>query len=103
MADTVTLELAIDTKDEDTLRAIEDALSDVAPERWPDTREIVTIIAIVSSAITLVNALLDLKKRLSKEVPSPPSIVIRNADRVELTLPNATEETLRALIEDSES
>ena len=103
MTDTVTLELAIDTKDEETLRVIEATLSDVAPERWPDNRDIVTIIAIASSAITLVNALLDLKKRLKKELKSPPSVIIRNADRVELSLPDVTEETLRVLIKGSEA
>jgi len=93
------LELAIDTVDEETVRAIEEALGDVSPERWPQTREIVTIITIAASTVALINALLDLKAKLSKKGLAPPTIVIRNVERLELALPDATKTSLEALIQ----
>ncbi len=86
MSGEVTLELAIDTKDEQTLR---------------ETRDILTIITIASNAVALVDALLSLKSRFHQQQATPP-IVIKNVNRLELTLPNATPESLRELISDSE-
>jgi hypothetical protein len=103
MGGEVTLELAVDTKDEETLRAIEQALGGVSPQRWQDTRDIITIITVVSSAVALINALLDLKNKLSKQESPPPSIVIKNVNRLELTLPNATVDSLQALIRDTDA
>jgi len=100
MADDVTLEIEIDTTDEETVRAIEEALAELEPQRWDQTRELVTILTIAASAVALVNALLDLKKRLSKPETPPPTIVIKNVNRLELNMTEATEETLRELIED---
>ncbi|WP_112239895.1 hypothetical protein [Kribbella monticola] len=100
MADEVTLEIEIDTTDETTVRAIEAALAEVEPQRWDQTREVVTILTIAASAVALVNALLDLKKRLSKPDTPAPTIVIKNLNRLELNMSDATPETLRELIED---
>jgi hypothetical protein len=101
MADDVKLEIEIDTTDEATVRAIEDALAEVEPQRWPQTREVVTILTIAASAVALVNALLDLKKRLSKPDEPPPTVVIKNVNRLELNLSDVTPETLQQLIQDS--
>jgi hypothetical protein len=98
MSGDVTLELAIDTKDEQTLRAIEEALGDVGPRRWPETRDILTVITVASGTDALVDALLSLKSRFGQE-PAAPPIVIKNVDRLALTLPEATPESLRELIE----
>ncbi|TDU84452.1 hypothetical protein EV138_6923 [Kribbella voronezhensis] len=103
MADEVTLEIEIDTTDEATVRAIEQALAEVEPQRWDQTREVVTILTIAASAVALVNALLDLKKRLSKPDTPAPTIVIKNLNRLELNMSEATPETLRELLEDSTS
>jgi len=97
MPDDVTLELEIDTTDEETIHLIEQALAEASPQRWDQSREIVTILTIAASAITLVNALLDLKKRLSKPDTPPPTITIKNLDRLELTLTDTTEESLKSL------
>lgn len=101
MSGEVTLELAIDSKDEQTLRVIEEALGDVNPRRWPETRDILTVITIASNAAALVDALLSLQSRFRQEQATPP-IVIKNVNRLELTLPNAAAESLRELIDDSE-
>ena len=101
MADDVTIELEIDTTDEGTIRAIEEALAGVEPQRWDQSREILTILTVAASAVALVNALLDLKKRLSKPDLPAPTIVIKNVNRLELNMSDATPETLRELIEDS--
>lgn len=96
----VTLELVIDSKDEQTLRAIEQALGGVDPQRWPETRDVMTIITVASSTVALVNALLDLRSKLAKKGTPAPSVVIKNVNRMELALPEASKETLEALILD---
>lgn len=100
MADDVTLEIRIETTDEVTVRAIEEALAEVEPRRWNQTREVVTILTVAASAVALVNALLDLKKRFSKPGTPPPTVVIKNVNRLELSMTDATPERLRELIED---
>jgi hypothetical protein len=102
MPDEIMLELAIGTTDAQTVQDIEAALSAVSPQRWPQDRDPLAILAIAANAGTIISALLDLKDRLSKRSEPPPSIVIKNVNRLELTLPNATEETLRALISDGQ-
>ncbi len=101
MADDVTLEIEIDSTDEETVRAIEQALAEVGPHRWGQTREVVTILTVAAGAVALVNALLDLKKRLEKPATPPPTIVIKNVNRLELNISDATAETLQELIKDS--
>jgi hypothetical protein len=59
---------------------------------------VVTILTIAASAVALVNALLDLKKRLSKPDTPPPTIVIKNVDRLELNMADASAESLQELI-----
>jgi hypothetical protein len=101
MADDVTLEIEIDSTDEETVRAVEQALAEVGPQRWGQTREVVTILTVAAGAVALVNALLDLKKRLEKPATAPPTIVIKNVNRLELNISDATAETLQELIKNS--
>ena len=99
MDDEVMLELAVKTTDTVALDEIQAALSEVNPQRWPQDRDPFTILAIAANAGTIISALLELKDRLSKQSKPAPQIVIRNVERLELTLPDATQETLRQLID----
>lgn len=103
MDDQVMLEVAVKTTDTITLDEIQAALSEVNPQRWPQDRDPFTILAIAANAGTIISALLDLKDRLSKHSEPAPQIIIRNVERLELTLPDATEETLRQLIDTDSS
>jgi predicted component of type VI protein secretion system len=99
MDDEVMLEVAVKTTDTIVVDEIQSALSEVSPQRWPQDRDPFTILAIAANAGTIISALLDLKDRLSKRSEPAPQIVIRNVERFELTLPDATEETLHQLID----
>ncbi len=103
MADEVELELAIRTDDPALLDEIQAWLGEANPERWPQDRDPFTILAIAANAGTIISALLDLKDRLGKREQPAPQIVIRNVERLELTLPDATEQTLRQLIDAGEA
>jgi hypothetical protein len=102
MADEVMLELAVDTTDEDLLREIEQAVLEANPQRWPETRDIGTIIALSSSSIGLVNALLALKASLARKHDKPHvTVVVRNESRDEVRLADITEQTAQALVSGS--
>ena len=56
-----TLEIAITSKDERVVSEVEQALAGVNPQRWKDTRDLVTIIAVTAGIAKLITALLELK------------------------------------------
>lgn len=102
MADEIMLELAVDTTDDELLREIEQAVAAANPRRWPQTRDIGTIIMLISSSAGLINALLALKASLSKKDDKPEvTIVIRNENRDEVRLPDITEQSAEALVSGS--
>jgi hypothetical protein len=101
MANDVTLEVVVNTKDETIIRDIEETMAGVSPQRWKDTRDIVAIITITSSVVELINALLTLKEKSSSH-PEAPKIVIKNINRAEIELSGATEENLKALIDEND-
>ena len=65
----ITLEVQIDTLDEEDIRAAETALKapsqDISVRRWPRARVVdpLTIFAVVGGAVGLVDALLSLRER----------------------------------------
>ncbi len=103
--DEVMLELAVDSTDEDLLREIEQAVAGANPQRWPETRDIGTIITLISSSAGLINALLALKASLAKKAGKPDkpdvTIVIRNESRDEVRLADMTEQSAAALVSGS--
>ena len=102
MSDEFTLEVAVDTTDEDLLREIEHAVADANPRRWPTTRDMGTVIMVVSDITGLINALLALKAAFDKKTSAQPiSIVIRNENRDQLTLADVTEQSARELVADA--
>lgn len=92
-----TLELAIDTVDDESVQTIEQELVEVAPQRWPATRDIVTIITIASSAVALIEALLSLRERLLAQRHAP-KVTVKNAEREEVVLIAATRADLERLL-----
>lgn len=104
MAEEASVEISIATKDEQTVREVEQALAGVNPQRWQDTRDLVTIIAVTAGIAKLISALLELKDHLAKkksEAP-PPQIVINNINRQTIILADATPESLRKLLTEAQ-
>lgn len=103
--DEVMLELAVDSTDEDLLREIEQAVAGANPQRWPETRDIGTIITLISSSAGLINALLALKVSLAKKADKPDkpavTIVIKNESRDEVRLADLTEQSAADLVSGS--
>lgn len=103
--DEVMLELAVDSTDEDLLREIEQAVAGANPQRWPETRDIGTIITLISSSAGLINALLALKASLAKKADKPDkpavTIVIKNESRDEVRLADLTEQSAADLVSGS--
>jgi len=97
MTEETMLEVVIETKDEDLVREVEAAIADANPTRWKDTRDILTVITIVSSSVGLVNSLLTLKDHLAKRRDAP-RVVVRNADRDACDLADAEPDELDALV-----
>jgi hypothetical protein len=97
MTDQPTLEVVIDTIDEDVIRSIEETMSTIESERWKNARDIVTVLTIASSAVALVNALLTLKDRLAGETRAL-RVTVKNTDREEVDLTSATREDLERLL-----
>lgn len=99
MSDEIMLEVAVDSTDEELLLQVEQAMADASPRRWPTTRDIGTIITVVSDVTGLINALLALKAVFDKKAsPSPISIVIRNESRDEVRIADIDEHSARELV-----
>ena len=95
-----TVEIAIASKDERLVSEVEHALVGVNPQRWKETRDLVTIIAVTAGIAKLVTALLELKEQWAKkktEGPRP-QIVINNINRKGIVLSEATAENLKELL-----
>jgi len=99
-----TLEIAIASKDERVVGEVEQALAGVNPQRWKDTRDLVTIIAVTAGIAKLITALLELKQQWAKKKSEgpPPQIVINNINRTTIVLSEATEEGLKKLLAEAE-
>jgi hypothetical protein len=97
MPDESTLEVVIDTTDEDVIRFVEETMSTVEPQRWKNTRDIMTVLTIASSAVALVNALLALKDKLAAEAEAL-RVTVKNTDRDEIDLATATRADLERLL-----
>lgn len=91
------LEVIVDTKDEKALRAVEEALAGADPQRLEDTRDILTVLTIASSAAGPFNALLTSTTALPRG-RTPPGVTVKNADCEELDLAHASREQPEALI-----
>ena|SRR5215469_13183070 len=101
MPEEAIVEISIGTKDEKVVREVEQALADVKPERWKDSRDLVTILAVTAGVAKLIKALLELKEHLAKEkerAEPAPRIVINNINRQTIVLADATPESLRKLL-----
>lgn len=105
MENLVQLEIAIGTNDEESVNEIKAVLAEINPEVWPQTREVLTIITVVASAVALVNNLLTLKKKIDelKAGADSTTIIVKNIDRSEINLLDANEESLKSLIDAGES
>jgi len=100
------LELKIESRDEEELSAIEEALSGeggVQFERVEPARvvEPVTLIALAGAALGVVDGVLALADRL-KSQKNPPIIVIRNAAGDELSVERATRDQLEHMVENAQ-
>jgi hypothetical protein len=102
MKDEQMLEVRIESQDPQVIAEIESALAEVNAKRWEKTRDLVTILTVTSSVVTLVNALLDLKKRMEKK-RSAPKVIVLNVDRKQLAVNEATEASLSELIKAGQS
>ena len=99
MPDEHRLEVQIDTVDEERVRRVEAELDDVQPQRWRSARDIGTVITVASSSASgPVNALLVLKDRMTADRDAP-TVRVRNAQREEVDLAQATREDLERLVE----
>ncbi len=104
MADEATVEISIGTKNERVIREVERALADVNPQRWKDSRDLVTILAVSAGVAKLISALLELKEHFAKKknAEPPPQIVINNINRQTILLTDATPERLRKLLKEAQ-
>jgi hypothetical protein len=91
--------LVIGSRDEAVTSAIVTSLEGVEVTRWREARRAdpVTVFAVGTGVVKLVDALLALMKRLS-ESPDAPSVEIRTPDGRAISLKNATPELLTAAL-----
>ena len=99
MSEEQLLEVRIESQDPALIAEIEAALKTVNAKPWEKTRDLTTVLTIASSAVALINALLDLKERLKKKPEAAAKVYVVNADRSQLTVAEATEVDLKNLIE----
>lgn len=93
------VELVIGSRDEAVVSAITDSLEGVEVTRWREARFIdpVTVLAVGTGVVKLIDALLALKKRLSEKADAP-SVEVRTPDGRSISLKNATPELLTAAL-----
>ena len=98
MPDIVELELLVDG-DDHAVDAILSRMPDVQATRARPSRAIdpATAIAIAGGIISLVNGLLDLKKRLTQKA-EPERIIVRDIDGRTIDLRNASADEIRAFV-----
>jgi len=95
MNDNRTIEVVLDTVDPSAVSKIETDLGDLNPKRWKNTRELITILTVASTVVTLVKTLLEIREKLAKQKDAP-RMLLRNANRDELDLAKAQEAQLTA-------
>lgn len=93
-------EVVVDTVDDKTVSDLERALSAVNPQRTQPTRDIVTVLTIVSTVVTIVKTLLEIREKL-KAAGSEQPVRIRNAERDELDLLSASDEAIEAFVREA--
>jgi len=92
-----TLEIELNTIEQ----AIESDLRAVNPKRCKETRDLMTVLTVVSTVATLIETLLEIREKLTKQRTAP-EITMRNANRDELRLREASEEQIRAFVTEAE-
>lgn len=97
MSEEMMLEVHVDVVDDERLAQIETDLAPVNPQRWRSSRDIGTVITIVSSGVGLINALLTLKDRIMAEL-HPPKVEVKNENREAVDLASASREDLERLL-----
>jgi hypothetical protein len=95
--DNRTIEVVLDTVDQSTISKVEEDLSDLSPKRWKSTRELITVLTIASTVVTLIKTLLEIREKLAKQKDAP-RMLLRNANRDEIDLASAQEDQLRAFL-----
>jgi hypothetical protein len=95
--DNRTIEVVLDTVDQSTISKVEEDLSDLIPKRWKSTRELITVLTIASTVVTLIKTLLEIREKLAKQKDAP-RMLLRNANRDEIDLASAQEDQLRAFL-----
>ena len=97
MADERTLEIVVDTVDENTVSDLEKDLTGLGPKRSRPTRDLVTVLTIVSTVVTIVKTLLEIRDKLKKKAGSK-AVRIRNAERDELDLLTSSDEEIERFV-----
>lgn len=89
------VELVIGSRDEAVVSAVVASLEGLEVTRWREARFVdpVTVLAVGTGVVKLIDALLGLKKRLSESADAP-SVEIRTPDGRSISLKNATPELL---------
>ena len=95
-----TLELVIDSQDENLIREIESSLGSVQPVRGRKARPIdpITVLAIAAGTVKLINELLALKKSLDERKITA-KIKVRNIDGDTVDLDHASQDSLAKLVQ----
>lgn len=93
------VELIIGSRDEAVVSAIVTSLEGVEVTRWREARLVnpVTVFAVGTGAVKLIDALLALRKRLA-EGPDAPVVEIRTPDGRAISLSNTAPELLAAAL-----
>lgn len=92
------LELQIDSRDEASVKEVEDGLAGVSVTRWESARmDPVTILAIAAGTVKLISALLELKAKLAQK-PAAPTVTVKSADGASVALADASAEVLNAML-----
>jgi hypothetical protein len=100
MPDAAMFEVVVDTVDEATVVALEKDLGALRPQRARPTREILTVLAITASVLSIIKTLLEIREKLKSEGRTLP-VRLRNADRDEVELLSASAEAIEAFVKSS--
>ena len=85
------LDIRIESKDPDVVRAVESALQPLKPSRQEPHRELVTILTVVATSVTLAKNLIELWKTLQSR-HDPPAVRIEVESGAVLNITGARSE-----------